>query len=358
LENAGISVNEELKEQYLRYLTVEKAKLPEKQFFFDLLPPIAEMPLDAGAVKKHADANDLAFITIGRNSGEFQDRPTEGDYYLTPAETAMIETVTNAFHAVGKKVVVLLNIGNVIETASWRDEVDAIVLAWQGGQEAGNALTDVLIGKVTPSGKLPTTFNITYNDVPSAGTFPGQEVPNGDTHMMGELMVGKEAEISFDEGIMVGYRYYNSKGIKTAFPFGFGLSYTSFAYTNLQLSSEQFNSSITASITIENTGNVAGKEVVQLYLSAPGKTLEKPALELKGFTKTRLLAPGESQVLTFKLNSKDLASFDTAQSAWVIEAGNYIVKIGASSTDIRAKQSFIADGQIVEKVHKVLVPKP
>ncbi|MEL6655107.1 MAG: glycoside hydrolase family 3 N-terminal domain-containing protein [Bacteroidota bacterium] len=358
LENAGITVNEDLKEPYLQHLVKEKAKLPEKQFFFDLLPPIAEMPLDTEMVKKHAQVNDLAFITIGRNSGEFQDRPTEGDYYLTPAETAMIETVTNAFHAVGKKVVVLLNIGNVIETASWRDEVDAIVLAWQGGQEAGNALTDVLIGKVTPSGKLPTTFNITYNDVPSAGTFPGQEVPNGDTHMMGELMVGKEAEISFDEGIMVGYRYYNSKGIKTAFPFGFGLSYTSFAYTNLQLSSEQFNSSITASITIENTGNVAGKEVVQLYLSAPGKTLEKPALELKGFTKTRLLAPGESQVLTFKLNSKDLASFDTAQSAWVIEAGNYIVKIGASSTDIRAKQSFIADGQIVEKVHKVLVPKP
>ena len=175
--------------------------------------------------------------------------------------------------------------------------------------------------------------------------------------MMGELMVGKEAEISLDEGIMVGYRYYNSKGIKTAFPFGFGLSYTSFAYTDLRLSSEQFDGSITAKVTIKNTGNTAGKEVVQLYLSAPGAKLEKPALELKGFAKTGLLTPGKSQILTFKLTPKDLASFDTAQSAWVIEAGNYTVKIGASSTDIRAEKNFSARAQIVEKVNQVLVPK-
>ena len=358
LENAKIKVNENLKAQYLEYTTVEKAKLPKKRFFFELLPPIPEMPIDAAQVAAQAQENDLALITIGRNSGEFQDRETEGDYYLTAAEKDMIRTVSEAFRAVGKKVVILLNIGNVIETASWREQADAIVLAWQGGQEAGNALADVLVGKVNPSGKLPTTFTMTYDDVPSAGTFPGAEVPNGDTHKMGEIVMGKEAEITYDDGIMVGYRYYNTKKIATAFPFGFGLSYTNFTYSDLKLSSDQFNERITATVVITNTGEVAGKEVVQLYLSAPGETMEKPTAELKGFAKTQLLAPRESQTLEFTLQPKDLASFDSATSAWVIEAGNYTVKIGASSTDIRVEQDFSANASVVEKTNRVLAPKP
>ena len=357
LENASITIDAALKEKYEQFTTTEKAKLPEKRFFFELLPPIPEMPLAPSEVAQKAKENDLAFITIGRNSGEFQDRQTEGDYYLTAAEKEMIEMVSTAFRAEGKKVIILLNIGNVIETASWRDQADAIVLAWQGGQEAGNALTDILTGKVNPSGKLPTTFTLRYEDVPSANSFPGEELPGGEEERIGEMVMGRAAEISFDDDIMVGYRYYNTKGITTAYPFGYGLSYTRFAYEAIELSSDQFEEMLEVSVRVTNTGELAGKEVVQLYLSAPGKTMEKPALELKGFAKTKRLAPQESQTLHFQLKAKDLASFDTEKSAWVIEAGAYTVKIGASSTDIRLQQTFSAKETTVETTHKVLVPR-
>ncbi len=357
LENAGITLNEDLKAKYLTFVGAEKAKLPEKRYFFDLLPPIPEMLINRAEIATQAQLNDLALITIGRNSGEFQDRQTEGDFYLTKTEQELITNVSDTFHKAGKKVVVLLNIGNVIETASWRDQADAIVLAWQGGQEAGNALTDVLTGKITPSGKLPTTFVRSYDDVPSAKTFPGEENPGGAIKQVGEMVMAREAEITFHDDIMVGYRHYNTKGIETAYPFGFGLSYTTFEYESLELSSNQIEQTLSVRVTIKNTGELSGKEVVQLYLSAPGLTIEKPAMELKGFAKTRLLQPGEKQTLTMDLNPKDLASFDTAQSAWVVEAGTYTIKIGASSTNIRLEKNFIAANMIVEKVNKVLVPK-
>jgi beta-glucosidase len=352
LENAKISVDEKLKKRYETYVEAEKAKLPKKKFFFELLPPIPEMPLTAAEVSTKVAENDIAFITIGRNSGEFQDRNTEGDFYLTVAEKDMIKTVSQAFRTAGKKVVVLLNIGNVIETASWRDEADAIVLAWQGGQEAGNALADVLTGAVNPSGKLPTSFTLTYDDVPSAKTFPGEEVPNGELHQLGGVMESREMEITYHEGIMVGYRYYLSRNIPTAYPFGFGLSYTHFDYENLMLSANQFNEQLTVKVTIINIGLVAGREVVQLYLAAPGATMEKPTRELKSFAKTKLLQPKESETLTFHLMPKDLASFDAEQSAWVVEAGDYAVQMGASSTDIRLEGMFSAEERMVEKVNR------
>ncbi|MCB0640984.1 MAG: glycoside hydrolase family 3 C-terminal domain-containing protein, partial [Phaeodactylibacter sp.] len=352
LENAAIAVDADLKTQYATYMEQEKAKLPEKKFFFELLPPIAEMPVSAAEATAKAAGNDIALITIGRNSGEFQDRKAEGDFYLTDAEKAMIKAVSKAFRAADKKVVVLLNIGNVIETASWQADADAIVLAWQGGQEAGNALTDVLTGKVTPSGKLPTTFTVTYDDVPSSKTFPGVEVTGGEEHGLGGVMNSREMENSFDEGIMVGYRYYLSNEVQTAYPFGFGLSYTTFGYENLELSAEQFNQELTVKVTVKNTGKVAGKEVVQLYLSAPAGNLEKPLRELKGFDKTKVLQPNEAETLTFKLTARDLASFDPAQSAWVIDAGSYTVQAGASSADIRLSAAFSAEAKVVETVSK------
>lgn len=357
LENASIAIDTDLKKQYEIYMETEKAKLPKKKFFFELSPPIPEMPITAVEASTKASENDIAFITIGRNSGEFQDRKTEGDFYLTAAEKAMIKTVSQAFRAVGKKVVLLLNIGNVIETASWRDDADAIVLAWQGGQEAGNALTDILTGKVSPSGKLPTTFTITYDDVPSSKTFPGELVPDGEVHALGGVMMSKEMEITFHEDIMVGYRHYLSNDVSTAYPFGFGLSYTTFTYENLELSADQFKDELTVNVTIKNTGKTAAKEVVQLYLSAPGVALEKPIRELKGFAKTKLLQPNESETLSFRLTAKELASFDSAQSAWIAEAGDYLVQIGASSEDIRQEGSFSAEAMIVEKVSRALAQK-
>jgi beta-glucosidase len=356
LDNARLSVDADLKKKYEAYLEVEKAKLPEKKFFFELQPPIPEMPLHSAEVSNKAKENDVAFITISRNSGEFQDRETEGDFYLTATEKEMIQIVSQVFKAAGKKVIILLNIGNVIETASWRDQADAIVLAWQGGQEAGNALTDVLTGQVNPSGKLPTTFTLTYEDVPSAQTFPGEEVADGEIHPLAGIMENNEMEITYHDGIMVGYRYYLSRGIPTAYPFGYGLSYTSFAYEDLKLGTEQFQDELSLDFRVKNTGTTAGREVVQLYLSAPGKSMEKPVRELKGFAKTKLLQPNESETLTFKLSAKDLASFDTEQSAWVVEAGTYSVQIGASSTDIRLEALFSAPELVVERVSSALAP--
>jgi beta-glucosidase len=279
------------------------------------------------------------------------------DYELTNTEKTVLQQVADAFHSKGKKVLVVLNIGGVIDVAQWRDNADAILLAWQPGLEGGNAMADVLSGKVNPSGKLATTFPASYNDVPSAKNFPGKEFPEkATTGMMGMRSV--PAEVTYEEGIYVGYRYYNTFGVKTAYPFGYRLSYTSFGYSNLKLSSPTFNDHLTASITVTNNGKVAGKEVVQLYLSAPAKTMDKPAMELKAFAKTGLLKPGQSQTLTLVLQAKDLASFDASRAAWIAEGGTYKISIGASSDAVKQTATFTVPKEIVvEKDTNLLVPK-
>jgi beta-glucosidase len=268
-----------------------------------------------------------------------------------------IAAVANAFHAQHKKVVVVLNIGGVVDVMQWRDQVDAILLAWQPGLEGGNAITDVLSGKVDPSGKLATTFPGKYEDVPSAKSFPGKEFPEqATTGMMGMKMV--PAEVTYQEGIYVGYRYYTTFNVKPAYEFGYGLSYTSFSYSDLKLSSSTFKGTLTATVKVTNTGQAPGKEVVQLYVGAPAAKLDKPVEELRAFGKTGLLQPGKSETLTFVLTSADLASFDMPSSSWVAESGQYTVKIGASSTDIKQAATFTLPADlVVEKDHKVLAPQ-
>lgn len=357
LSNAGIPVEPSLKDDYEYFIDEEKANQPEKEFFFELLPPIKERPLESSEVENMANTTDIALITLGRNSGEFQDRQAADDYYLTGAELDMIDKVSSAYHAMGKKVVMLLNIGNVVETASWRDKVDALVLAWQGGQEAGNALTDVLTGKVNPSGKLTTTFGVKYEDNFSAEDFPGEDVPGAEEVMMGPISMGKASEVEYNDGIFVGYRYYQTNDVPVAYPFGYGLSYTQFEYSDFALDTAKFNETLSATFTITNSGEVAGKEVVQLYVSAPGESMDKPSIELKGFAKTKLLAPGESQSITITLNAKDLASFDEDRNAWVVEQGDYTVLVGASILDIKDEKDFNVPSEIVvEKVNDVLHP--
>ena len=218
-------------------------------------------------------------------------------------------------------------------------------------------MADIISGKVNPSGKLATTFPLDYNDVPSAKNFPGIEFPEkAETGMMGMKLT--PAEVTYEEGIYIGYRYFNTFQKKTAYEFGYGLSYTNFTYSNLKLSGSNFNNELTVSVTITNSGKIAGKEAVQLYLSAPGKTMDKPSEELKAFAKTGLLSPGKSQTISFTITASDLASFDTKSSSWLAEAGRYTVKIGASSNNIKQLATFdLAKELLVEKVNKVLVPQ-
>jgi beta-glucosidase len=356
LENAGYKVDNDLAQHYKSFLADYTAKHPKKPLMQEIMNPTpfaSEYKADERTVGQKADAADMAVIYIGRNAGEGNDRKIADDYTLTDLEKNMLTTVSNAFHTKNKRVVVVLNIGGVIDLVPFRDQVDAILLAWEPGEEGGNAIADVLSGKVNPSGKLATTFPVAYADVPSAKNFPGKEFPEKATmSIMGRAV---PAEVIYQEGIYVGYRYFNTFNVKPAYEFGYGLSYTTFACTNLKLSGKTFARKLVATVTITNTGKVAGRQVAQLYLSAPVKKLDKPAEELKGFAKTRLLQPGQSQTLTFTLMPQDLASFDSASSSWVADDGKYTVKIGASSLDIKQTASFMLTKRLtVEKDHKAL----
>ena len=357
LKSAGYTVRETLAKNYEQYLGDAKAKQPKGLPPFIALPPIPEMAITQTIIDSEADAADVAVVTIGRNSGEWSDRKVENDFTLTDAEKNLINGVSNAFHAKGKKVVVVLNIGGVIEVASWRDEMDGILLAWQPGQEGGNAIADVLSGKINPSGKLAVTFPMVYRDVPSAKNFPGKDMPMLPGQNPNPI-TGRPAEVVYQEGIYVGYRYYDSFKVKPAYEFGYGLSYAKFDITDAEASSAVFRNDISVKVTVKNTGKVAGKEVVQLYLKAPTQALDKPEQELKGFAKTDILAPGQTQTLLFTLSPSDLASFYTERSAWVADAGDYQMRIGTSSRSIAKTISFnLATEIVTEKTNKSLTPE-
>lgn len=360
LTNAGFTIDNELSSLYSTYVKAEKAKQPKKTFFEEFANPtprIPELDIDQNLLEKKANEASVALVTIGRNAGEGSDRKVENDFNLKASEVALIDAVSKAFHAKGKKVIVIINSGGVIEVSNWQDKADALLLSWQPGLEAGNAVADVLSGRVNPSGRLATTFPVKYSDVASSKNFPGKEFPGKEeTGMLGMKVM--PAEVTYNEGIYVGYRYFNSFGVKPAYAFGYGLSYTRFNYSALKLSSSTFAGKLTASVTVTNSGSVAGKEVVQLYITAPKGKLDKPSLELKAFTKTRVLQPGQSQTVSFTINGADLASFDTGRSAWIADAGKYSVKIGASSEDIKLAADFrVAKEIVTQRVNKALQPQ-
>jgi beta-glucosidase len=367
LKNAGYSINTSIQEEYVKYMKEYRDKQPPGTGFLMMMTgpqPVPELNMNAASVRKSAGENDAAIITIGRNSGEGNDREAKpGDFYLTETEKSLIRNVTREFTAKNKKTIVVLNVGGVIEVSSWRNIPDAILLAWQPGQETGNAIADVISGKVNPSGKLTTTFPVSYDDVPSAKNFPGIELPDPSTiKKQGDqpglsFMRRVPAEVVYEEDIFVGYRYYNTFNIPVAYEFGYGLSFTDFEYTRLRFSSKEFNDQATVTVTISNRGKVTGREVVQIYLSAPAGKLEKPSEELVAFGKTVMLKPGESQAMNFIITINDLASFDEATSSWIAEAGTYEIKAGASSRDIRLKGSFeLVNEVVIKKESKALVP--
>jgi beta-glucosidase len=369
LKNAGYTPDESLVNAYLSYIKKTRESMPKAKnplmALMGVKEPVPEMKIDAALAAQMAAKADVAVITIGRISGEAADRLVDNDFNLSVTEKALITVVSKAFHARGKKVVVLLNVGGVVETASWKDQPDAVLIVWQGGQEMGNSVADIVSGKVNPSGKLAITFPVRYADGSTVKDFPGivleteptsQESPKEDD--LSSFMQPKASKIVYEEGIYVGYRYYETFGVRPSYAFGYGLSYTTFEYGNIKLSSDKFSDQITISVDVKNSGGVAGKEAVQLYLAAPAKKLDKPALELKGFAKTKLLLPGESQTVNFTLSARQLASFDPAVSSWVAEAGSYDVKIGASSNDIRQSASFELVNELVVKKESVALLPP
>ncbi len=367
LENGGLHVNEELSNIYAKYIKDARAKAGKPKNWLAAImgakEPVPEMAVSVDLVNKMAEEAQIALLTIGRNSGEGGDRNAlQGDFYLTDVEQELIKSVSDAFHAKGKKVVVVLNVGGVIETKSWCEIPDAVLCAWQPGQEAGNSVVDVLTGKANPSGKMAVTWPIKYEDSPTAKNFPGVAVKSDKVDNSNDLsgfsfMKRVPWEVIYEEDIYVGYRYYSTFNVPVSYEFGYGLSYTTFEYSDIKISGSEFKDKLTVSATVKNIGKVPGKEVVQVYASAPDKKLEKPAIVLVAFAKTRILAPGESQTFNFDVTADKLASFDEFSSSWLIEAGKYSIKVGASSQDIKANKKFsVAKDIILDNVSKALVP--
>ncbi len=353
----GFVLDAGLQTEYSKYISNQLAAQPKSYSLFGTPPAIPELQLDTATIGRLAKYMDAAVITLGRNAGEGSDRKVAEDFNLRKDEIALLESISHDFHAQNKKVIVILNIDGVIETASWRDMADAILLAWQPGQEGGSCIMDVLSGNVNPSGKLAATFPLSYTDVPSADNFPGKEIPGADNSGANPLM-GKPSEITYTEDIYVGYRYYSTKNVPVAYPFGHGLSYTSFSYSQARLSSPVYVAPVKVSVTVANSGKKAGKEIVQLYVQSPAIKAGRPVKELKAFAKTKLLQPGEKENLQLGLTAMDLAWFDESRSAWIVSPGIYTIQLASSSTDVRQSLTLRLDKEmIVEKVKPVLAVK-
>lgn len=373
LKAAGLKIDEKLAKFYKDYRTYNESlneiNASEGGNSFGILlgePVLAEVGIAKSAVEASEKRNNAAIVVIGRNAGEGDDRRVADDFELTTEERELLANVENIYHKAGKKVVVVLNIGGVIETASWKSLPDAILLAWTPGQEVGNSVADVLVGKSNPSGKLAMTFPVRYLDHPSSFNFPynGQPARGNAGAIDIAALMGLDVKpqpvkdidyTDYNEGIWVGYRYFDTAGKEVSYPFGYGLSYTTFAYSAPVVKATK-DGGITASITVKNTGSVAGKEAVQLYVSAPAGGLVKPDKELKAFAKTRELKPGESETLTMEVCAYTLASFNEDASQWETPAGTYTVKFGASVADIRASVPVQIKKTQSWKVNDVLAP--
>ena len=362
LKNAGIKSSPTLTNIYRKYIEYAKVKFqaerhPAKWYQMEMFgqQKYPEIAIDPICINNEVKGADAAIITIGRQAGEGVDRDIDTEFNLIPEERALIMDVCNAFHAAGKPVIVIINSGSVIETASWSGYPDAILCAWQPGMEGGNSIADLLTGKVNPSGKLTMTWPIAATDHASTKNFPG----NIDNYSLMQ-MVGSNRPIpghaytNHEEDIYVGYRFFDTFNREVAYPFGYGLSYTTFEMSKPAVKVK--GDVITVSATVKNTGSVSGKEVAQVYVQAPAGKLEKPVQELKAFAKTRELKPGESQTLTMTIPVRDLASFDEAGSQWLTEAGTYTFRLGFSSRDIQASLP-LALKEYTEKTTNALAPQ-
>jgi len=263
-----------------------------------------------------AKKSDVAvvFVSCYRTEGEKHDRPSMA---LPGRQDALVRAVA----AANKKTIVVLNCGTPMDLRAWLDQVPGLLAVWYPGQEGGSAIASVLFGDVNPSGKLPTTFGARREDYPDYGNFPG--VKN---------------RVSYEEGIYVGYRHFDKESIVPLFPFGFGLSYTTFEYGSVRLSQSSLDphGQISVSLEVKNTGSRAGQEVVELYVHDLSPKIDKPVRELKGFAKVSL-EPGEKKTVSLPVSARDFAYFDVPGKQWKADAGDYEIQVGASSRDIRQK---------------------
>ena len=311
--NSHFDLNTELDEIYTTWCA---ENVPDEGSWGKWPTHFEEMPLTAGIVSKAATLSDVALVVIGRSAGEDRECLLEaGSFYLTDAEKEMLNLVTTHF----ERVVVIINAGNTIDLSwikTYGDKIDGFLYAWQGGMESGNALADILSGTVNPSGRLTSTFAYHYEDYPSANNFGGEVFNN------------------YAEDIYVGYRYFETFAKDVVlYPFGFGLSYTHFSIQPAGIVTV-CDDKVSVPVKVINTGAVAGKQVVQVYYSAPQGVLGKPAIELAGFAKTGILAAGDSEELVINFDLKLMASYDDAgktghKSAYVLETGSYPILIGS-----------------------------
>ena len=287
-----------------------------------------------------AEQTDTAIYVISRNSGEFRDRTaTKGDYFLSEDEEANLAVLGQKFD----NVIVVLNVGGIIDTKFFdqTEGLDSMLLMSQAGMTGGDALVEVLNGTVNPSGKLTDTWPVNFDDNPSSATFANND--------------GNTAQEVYNDDIFVGYRYYDTFGKDVAYEFGYGGSYTKFAMSTQSVTADK--DKVTVKVKVTNTGAVSGKEVAEVYFSAPEGDLDKPYQELAGYAKTDELAPGESQVLTITYDTTEMGSYDTDKAAYVMEDGDYIIRVGNSSRNTHvAGKINVAEDTITEQYSNLMVP--
>lgn len=348
LSNAGFILDEEVDSFYTEYMADEKMRCDringDNGWQIDRERAIEVV--NEGLIEKAAETADCAVITFGRVFGEGKDRNHHYNYLLSEDEHRLLETVSKVFHRHSKKVCVILNVGGFVEVHSWRDKVDGIVLCWLPGQEGGNAVASVLSGEVNPSGHLPSTISRSYEDEPSFGNFPVLYADKPFNYSFYRQLDGRVRDLirnidytNYEEGIYVGYRYFNTfRKRAIAYPFGHGLSYTDFRFGKMKV--EEAEGGWKVNVKVTNTGAKVGKDVVQIYIKAPRKGMDKPSRELKGFAKTPLLAPGESYEVEIFIPKNSLASFDENVMDWRIENGRYTFIAGKDSLDSSRKKTI------------------
>ena len=341
IKNAGGHVNEWLLEYYKDFTKNN----PAPHGFWGHWPMNFEEPsLDDKMVERASEESDVALVVIGRAAGEDRENTlTKGSYYLTDEERTLLDNVCNHF----SNVTVLLDCGNIIDmqwALDYEERLRGIIYAWQGGMESGNAIADVLFGRVNPSGRLTDTIAVRYEDYPSAMHF------------------GNKLFNTYVEDIFVGYRYFETfSKEKALFPFGYGLSYTNFDIEVLDFKSD--NDKIKVEVRVTNIGDVAGKEVVELYASAPQGKLSKPVMSLVAFDKTINLEPKKSQKITLEVPVYLLASFDDTGAtghkySYILEKGEYKFFIGENVRDVDEAGSFeLKEDRVLEELEAVCAPK-